>query len=257
MKYNISYICISHKGYCRSINQDNFICDGKYMEQAYLSEYKTEGVISNNMSLLGIFDGMGGEECGEVASYIAAKAATAYPENNKATENLISICKAANEEICSYADINNIEAMGTTAAMLMFSDKVIGICNIGDSKIYRYDGKELKQLSVDHVSVAAYGRKPPLYQNLGIPPSEMIIEPYVSSERYRSNYIYLLCSDGLTDMVDEAGIKEIIANNDIETAANSLLKKALDNGGKDNITIILCKIECKKQPLLKKLFKGE
>ena len=133
--------------------------------------------------------------------------------------------------------------MGTTAAMLVFADKEIALCNIGDSKIFRlYDGS-LEQISKDHVGVSAFGVKPPLSQNLGIPPSELVIAPYFARGAYNDGDVYLICSDGLTDMVSVEEITEVLVSKPIEEAITLLLDKALANGGKDNTTIILCKIE--------------
>ena len=96
---------------------------------------------------------------------------------------------------------------------------------------------------MDHIAVAAFGVKPPLSQNLGIPPDELVIDPYFARGSYNDGDIYLICSDGLTDMVSADGITEVLVSTPIEDAITKLLDKALANGGKDNTTIILCKIE--------------
>jgi protein phosphatase len=145
--------------------------------------------------------------------------------------------------------------MGTTAAILLFSEKKIILCNIGDSKVFRISNRRIKQLSVDHIAAAAYGVKPPLSQHLGIPPAEMIIEPYLAQGKYNNRDVYLICSDGLTDMVMEEKILQIISELPFDEASNKLLEQALRNGGKDNITIILCKIEQKRPKILKYLIR--
>ena len=96
---------------------------------------------------------------------------------------------------------------------------------------------------MDHVAVAAFGVKPPLSQNLGIPPNELVIDPYLARGSYNDGDTYLICSDGLTDMVSVEDITEVLNSNPIEDAISTLLDKALADGGKDNTTIILCKIE--------------
>ena len=133
--------------------------------------------------------------------------------------------------------------MGTTAAMLVFAEKEVVLCNIGDSKIFRLCDGTLEQISKDHVAVSAFGVKPPLSQNLGIPPNELVIDPYLARGPYNDGDIYLICSDGLTDMVSVDEITEVLVSKPIEEAITLLLDKALANGGKDNTTIILCKIE--------------
>ena len=145
--------------------------------------------------------------------------------------------------------------MGTTAALLVFGKTEIALCNIGDSKIFRFANDELEQISIDHYSVAAHGLKPPLSQNLGIPITEMIIDPHVAKGSYNDGDIYLLCSDGLTDMVTTDDMTQILINTRFEDTVNRLIERALENGGKDNITIIMCKVERVKRNLFYTLFR--
>lgn len=245
MRYSISYWCVSHIGNVRSVNQDNLVYNRSFLP--INKEKRSEPICgkeaAKDLFILGVFDGLGGEECGEVASYIAAKtAAEIKPKKNPALD-ILAYHSLANQKICDYAVKNSVSAMGTTAAMLTFTEKKIILSNVGDSRVYRFDGDELKQLSVDHVSVSAFGMKPPLSQNLGIPPTEMIIDPYLLELPYKDNDLYLICSDGLTDMVKNEEIAEILKNELPGDAIESLLSKALKAGGRDNITIILCKIK--------------
>lgn len=245
MHYKIHYSCLSHIGKVRSINQDNFICDGRYMGIADTPiEFPLCGTkTSKDISVFGIFDGMGGEECGEIAAYIASKIASTIEIGKEVTADLSQFCHKANAEICDYATLHEVSAMGTTAAMLVFAEKEVVLCNIGDSKIFRLCDGALEQISKDHVTVSAFGVKPPLSQNLGIPPNELIIAPYLARGAYNDDDVYLICSDGLTDMVSVEEIAEMLTSKPIEEAITLLLDKALANGGKDNTTIILCKIE--------------
>lgn len=245
MRYSIRYSCVSHIGNIRSINQDNFACDGRYMEtNGEDFEFPLCGIQSSQSpSVFGIFDGMGGEECGEIASYIAAKNAAAIKIGKDVIAALLQFCQKANTDICGYANENELSAMGTTAAMLAFTGNRVTLCNIGDSKIFRFCDGALEQISKDHVAVAAFGVKPPLSQNLGIPPTESVIDPYLAQGAYHDGDVYLICSDGLTDMVTTEEIAEVLEARPVEDGGMELLEKALSNGGRDNITIILCKIE--------------
>ncbi len=247
MRYNISYSCISHIGKIRSINQDNFICEGRYLadgkEDIRFPLYGN--VTSASPVLFGIFDGMGGEECGEIASFIAAKTAASQTLTKNGVSDMSLFCKNANAAICDYTEKNRLSSMGTTAAMLLFNKKDIILCNIGDSKIIRFSGAEAQQISKDHVAVSAFGTKPPLSQNLGIPEDEMTIEPYISKGAYKPGDKYLICSDGLTDMVFPEDIRNIVNSYNINDACKELLKNALQNGGKDNVTIMLFEIQKK------------
>ena len=246
MRYKIRYSCLSHIGNTRSINQDNFICDGRYMDMGDMPiEFPLCGTKkSEDISVFGIFDGMGGEECGEIASYIASKAASDIEIGKDVIADLSKFCHKANDDICDYATMHEISTMGTTAAMLVFAEEEVVLCNIGDSKIFRLCNGTLEQISMDHVTVAAFGVKPPLSQNLGIPSNELVIDPYFARGSYNDGDVYLICSDGLTDMVANEEISKVLTSTGVlNKAIEILLEKALTNGGRDNITIVLCKIE--------------
>ncbi len=245
MQYSILYSCISHIGNVRKINQDNFICNGQYMDDDNL-EFPITGCIKSKLPMLfGVFDGMGGEECGEIASLIATKSASTLPITKDGVSYLSELCKHANDEICKYAEDNCISAMGTTAALLFFYKDKITLCNIGDSKVFRLADDDFEQISKDHVTVSAFGKKPPLSQNLGIPPNLLVIEPYFSLGGCKNGDKYLICSDGLTDMLSTDEIKTVLKEYESKKATSVLVDKALENGGKDNITVIL--IELQKQ----------
>lgn len=244
MRFKVRYSCTSHIGKCRKINQDNYLCGGKFAELDDKRTYPLTGSFSvSTGELLGVFDGMGGEMCGEQAAYIAAKEAAQTQITSSPAETLYEFCKKANDLICNYADENQIVSMGTTAAIIAFDRNEITLCNIGDSKILRFSDGTLKQISKDHLAESVYGVKPQLFQNLGIPTSEMIIEPYFACGKYHEGDIYLICSDGLTDMLTNEAIAEILRENSFDEVSRLLLEKALENGGKDNITFILCIIE--------------
>jgi len=260
MKYNICYAIACNIGKVRSINQDNFWCVGKYLEATNngLESIENGEVSFKDYPAFAVFDGMGGEQYGEIAAHIAAE--TFNSLRNKASPPdikgfLIDTCKQMNNSITAYANEKSIECIGTTAAIVMCGDKEIYICNIGDSKIYQYQNKNLSQISKDHVIDIFNDRKPPLSQFLGIPEIEFIIEPYIAHGIYNDGDCYLICSDGLTDMLTEEDIKNILSNNkDIKTCVNILLDDALLKGGIDNITIILCKIQKRRKSIFRKLF---
>lgn len=245
MQYDVSYWCSSNIGKIRSVNQDNFVCNRYLMAGGGygLEKPMTGRKHIRETSLFGVFDGMGGEECGEVASYIAARDAAVWTSRKNALQDLAQLCQQINSDICAYTEANDIGSMGTTAAMLAFTKKNIALCNIGDSKIFRLHNGQMKQISTDHVSIAAFGMKPPLLQNLGIPPTELIIDPYLAQGPYCVGDVYLLCSDGLTDMVDNERIAGLLASLPLAQAGQTLLDAALSRGGKDNITILLCRVE--------------
>jgi len=245
MEYRISYSCVSHVGRRRRMNQDNFLCAGKYArpEPTGGVQRPINGEVdSSQNALFGVFDGMGGEERGEMASYLAAKAAFDTVRTENPRQVLENVCQQASFNICSFVKQNDLGTCGTTAVMVLTNPGGISFCNIGDSKLFRLTEGQLLQLSADDLSIAPFGEKPPLSQYLGIPPEELTICPHYGKQPYKAGDKYLLCSDGLTDMVPQKQIAQILAEQAPEMSAQQLLQQALDNGGKDNVTLIVLEV---------------
>lgn len=255
----ISASVISHPGNCREKNEDNFCFNGKKrIGSTTLRPIRFYGKVLSPI-LMGIFDGMGGMKAGERASCIAADVACSAIEEIDNTSDLcafqINICKRANEVTCN--EMLNIikQRIGTTASMLCFNDKRYYLCNIGDSPIYLFRDNELTPIFHEHTEKENYLRihganailpkkKFKLTQNIGIFPEEMEIEPYVVSDEVKSKDRFLISSDGLTDMVDEKEITDILCKRlSPSKTVKKLLQQALDNGGKDNTTIICIDIK--------------
>ena len=246
MKYEIRYSCTSHVGKLRDMNQDNFICDGLFMDEENRTlKFPVSGTYDKDHPVIfGVFDGMGGAECGEVASLIAAGKAAQVTIEDDPLRPLLDLIRTANQDICEYVNSNDLKLMGTTAAMVIFTNEEAMICNVGDSKIFRFRGQELKQISEDHVGIPHNGKKPPLSQCLGMPDGRTVI-PHIEREDLEEGTTYLICSDGLTDMVTIGEITDLIQTTDFSRLCMLLQEKALEHGGRDNITIVLCRVEKK------------
>lgn len=250
MKFSIEYALCCNKGKLRRKNQDNFFCEGDFLpvENNGFEGIKSGKITSDGKNVLAVFDGMGGEQMGEYASYIAASALKELTEGRITPDEMTleEYCLEINRRICTFAKENGIRSMGTTGCLISFSEDHISLCNIGDSKIYYcYDNKMI-QRSYDHVIKMGSG-KAPLTQFLGIPEEEFRIQPHKDAERYRTGDVYLICSDGLTDMVEPESIRSVlISGRSIEECVQTLLMMALEGGGRDNITILLCRVKGRK-----------
>ena len=248
MNYRIEYAVLCCKGLVRKENQDNFWCLGKFLESENngLTEPIAGKTESKAFPAFAVFDGIGGGDQGEVAAFIAASRFDAdYSESPKdnTKQFLLDTCSNMNKAICRLAEERYLRSSGSTAAILMFGRKNIYVCNIGDSRVYQFSENELTQVSHDHSEIGIYGRKPPLTQHLGIPEIEFLIEPYLSKGKYENKDRYLICSDGLSDMVSDDEIAEMLSENgSVLECAQRLMAKAIESGGKDNITLILCEI---------------
>ncbi len=136
--------------------------------------------------------------------------------------------------------------METTAAVLLFVPDEVYACNLGDSRIYRYRENEFLQISVDDVEHLPEGvrRKAGLTQFLGISEEEMSIEPHISKWEVKSGDVFLICSDGLTDMVANLDICMMLRQHvSVRQSVRHLISQALHNGGRDNTTVIVIKVE--------------
>lgn len=246
-RIRFAYFC--HKGLVRKINQDNFLVNESNLKADEKDFQKIKkGICSAENALFAVFDGMGGEQCGEMASLIASdsfKKLTKQKKDeplDKSNEVWIRECIASTgRDINAYMDENGILSMGTTMASIFTDSSEVLMANIGDSRVYRVSDETLEQISKDHVAIAPEGRKAPLYQFLGIRDGYEL-EPHIVKEPFLKGARYLLCSDGLTDCVAEIEIEKVINENSVEKACRMLSDAALENGGRDNITVILIEL---------------
>ena len=224
--------CGCNTGKIRKNNEDNFYFDGRCLERVNdgLNDVISSSQLLANNTCMAVFDGMGGERFGEYASYLAAE---------KLKQLLDETVVKAQEEL-------RTQHMGATMAGLWFFNRKAYICNLGDSRVYRLRGGVLKQLSVDHVEKRPLkpGRKAPLTQHLGAGSEEIRVEPSIAISGINFGDKYLLCTDGLTDMLADTEILEIMEHNATpHSIVRSLIRNAMEQGGRDNITVIVCSLD--------------
>ncbi|HKN93790.1 MAG TPA: Stp1/IreP family PP2C-type Ser/Thr phosphatase [Thermoleophilaceae bacterium] len=203
-----------------------------------------------------VADGMGGARSGEVASQIAVdEFSEQQAEDGSPEDRLAAIARAANRKIYELAQSNESHAgMGTTLTAAMVGENAISLGHVGDSRAYRFRDDKLERLTQDHSLVEELmrmGRLSP--EDAEVDPRRSIItralgpEPTVEVETCtypaKDGDVYLLCSDGLTGMVSEERMAEILrARSSLRQAADELVKAANAGGGKDNITVVLFKL---------------
>lgn len=242
--YTIEYGCGCTVGKIRRNNEDNFYCDNQLrlepdsMEDVFLSGK----VKSSDNELFAVFDGMGGEACGEIASFVAAHTCKVFCENKgEYQEYLYELANLINERVLEETEARSLVLMGATAAMVQFYKDEIYILNAGDSRIYKLSKGELNQISQDHVA-HGYQSKAPLTKFIGIP-DKGGLRPYIARGAYKTGDMFILCTDGVYDMVGDEKLTELLsAKKPLVDITKDILKTAVDNGGIDNATIILCKI---------------
>ena len=251
---------INNKGRVRGNNEDSFYFNGIFMPRnrmdhgaLVVKEFRDE------IQLYAVCDGMGGTDSGEDASFCAVNGLAGRRQEhrklldaNELKHTLREISDQVYEEACQRG-----QKSGTTIAMMLLQGQQVVFANVGDSRIYRFRNRTLTQISMDHSKVQRMismglltpeqARKDPsrhvITQYLGMSP-EVRVSPYIVTDQpLQKGDIYLLCSDGLTDMVEDTQIEAILQKEKkLSDAVKALFEEAMKNGGRDNTTIILVHI---------------
>jgi serine/threonine protein phosphatase PrpC len=208
--------------------------------------------------LFAVADGMGGAQAGEVASQLAAESLRERERGNlSAPEQVAELIQAANRRVYAYSSENAAaRGMGTTMTIALAEAGAVVIGHVGDSRAYLLREDRLEQLTTDHSLVAELvrsGRLSPeeaethpqrsvITRALGTDPE---VEVDILSLRTKDRDLLLLCSDGLSSMVDDDEIRRVLveARDDLAEAAGRLVEAANKAGGEDNITVVLFELE--------------
>ena len=252
----VTIVAKSDIGNYRGNNEDNLLFLDRVLP---LDHIGTEGLLKASASVsmplfLAAFDGMGGEANGEVASYAAAKDLlnwiSEHPHLGKMTDvSLLDACVSMNDAVCNATKQYKSARMGTTIAMVVLTKEKLLCCNVGDSKVFSWKSGTLTQVSIDHNNedmlkqLGIQEKKPQLTQYIGVPPNVFEIQPSIRAVPYNVIKRFLICSDGLTDMVSIEDITDIMSGTDIGDVCNNLVDAANDAGGHDNITVIVGEIQ--------------
>ena len=254
----------------RENNEDNFYLNGTYKRVPDELRYEKSDLIYKR-GIFAVCDGMGGEEYGEKASLFAVETLKEYQEK-EFSFYIQEYIENANQKICDFMEENNGVRSGTTLALLYIENHHAVSYNVGDSRVYLFRNGTLTQLSEDHTGAARmikmgvltkeqakkHRDRNLLTQYLGIFPEELIIQAHKSEViELLPNDIFLLCSDGLTDMLEDDEIATILEKEkSVAEYAIALKEAALANGGKDNVTVGIIKNMEKPKGILEKFFQS-
>ncbi len=224
-------------------------------------------VTRSDLGLAVLADGMGGHQAGEVASRMAVDAIAEFfssqkrpASGQKAADKSKAIAEAiqkANAAIYEAAQTRpEYKGMGSTVVVAMFAGDRLCIGHVGDSRLYRFRGDALEQLTKDHSVVQELVNrglftpeearqsiaKNLVTRALGV---DQTIEADTAATTVQPDDLYLLCSDGLTDVVSDEQIAEILrhAGRDLDAAARGMIDRANEQGGPDNVSVILAGID--------------
>ena len=245
----VKFVARSEIGHARENNEDKFD----------FYEPDEEPLLAARGSVYLVCDGMGGHNAGQIASELAAKQFlhAYYHLGGTAQEAARHAILQAHHYIAEMASkVPSRYGMGTTLTALIFKQDEGILAHVGDSRCYRLREGVFEQLSRDHTLVARLveqGIIPPeqaryhpqrnvIRQAVGVADPSEPLEPDIETFALQAGDLYLLCSDGLTDMVDDAEIEAILRDEPPTRAAWRLVDRALANGGRDNVTVVLVQI---------------
>lgn len=249
----------THVGNVRSNNEDNFYINGYYKENSHENIKAAEDDAERTFYTYAVCDGMGGESFGEIASLKALETLPEYDEIGL-EEQMEEYVQDANGRICQEIQESG-KRLGTTLALLSIAQGTATICNLGDSRIYQVRKGRLRQLTKDHTQVQQMvdagvmdreqaresKKRHVLTQHIGIFPDEFILSPYIVTDlRVEPGDVFLLCSDGLTDMLEDEEILACVTayqDEQPKVIVTKLVLKALEKGGRDNVTVIIVKAD--------------
>lgn len=258
MKYNL-YVS-TDVGKVREKNEDNFLVN-KVVRELEQDRVNIRGLAKEGPIVCAVFDGMGGEALGEVASKICADEAVSLyaqaKENGQLKASDIDIyVQKANDRIVEMIEKSRAKRGGSTLAMIYIDDGVAYAYSLGDSRIYLYRNRELIRISEDH-TLAMKKYKANIYtkeEAENSPDSHKLTSflgvdvegQGLKAERYSSfkldeNDRLMICSDGLYDMCDENEILQLLSK-ESPTISYELVKAALVNGGIDNVTCLVIEL---------------
>lgn len=258
---NIHYeaACGSNQGRIRNNNEDNLFFGGLTLPEKHGSTETMDGQFIVPLGGKGcrgfsvaVFDGMGGEADGEIASFTAANVyrncLKEASESDSMEVFLATAVQKMSDEVAALAR-KNYSGMGTTAVALCFLEDCYYLCNVGDSRAFLLREGGLSQISVDHTDILTLQRlgiterKPSLSQYIGMYYEDVVIEPYIAQGQVLDGDQFLICSDGLTDMVEQDAIEHIMRKSDTaHDCAERLISAALEHGGRDNVTVTVVRI---------------
>ena len=246
MTLHVEAAGITHKGTVRENNED-CIAIGYWTSQETMESARPFQHELDLPFVCVIADGMGGHNDGERASLLVAKSlARRLPAFGP--DKIAASVRAVNAEL--YAHVGEhpeLAGMGSTAVGLAVHGASLAIFNVGDSRAYKIVNSGLAQLSVDDAFVqnwkpgSTFARSSMLTQCFGGRPTFTDIEPHVHVEPCVPGNTYLLCCDGLYETLPEEQIVALIGA-DLQGSAEALLRAALDQRAKDNVTIALVRV---------------
>ena len=237
---------ITHRGFTREFNEDNFCFLGTNLEEWHSSMPSpiTGKLEEDEAFVVGVFDGLGGERFGAKASYMVSKLFAEREISN--LESFEQAFQDANKMI-RLEKATRKASIGTTATVLFYDGARLYLGYAGDTRAFVLRDLQLTRLSKDHTnrdllnSMGLSNAQISMTKYIGVGRGKQAFKPTIRELDIKKNDILLLASDGLTDELEETDMAELLELAcPIEKKVALLCEQALTNGGRDNITVVAC-----------------
>lgn len=232
---SVRVLAVSHPGCVRPRNEDRIGIGERQVSTSGSSSDMFESVLplSNEPLPLLLCDGMGGQDGGDLASGLAIEELSVRLRKAHDAAEIVAAIREVNVKIVRRGSDSGQVRMGTTVAGLSVSLQRSFWFNVGDSRVYRYRNRFLRQLSTDDV-----GRDRGLTQSLGGTTDVVEVEPHLGEEPNTAGWSYLLCSDGITNVLEFGEIEESMSL-EPKRAVAVMFERAISVGAPDNISLLL------------------
>jgi PPM family protein phosphatase len=236
----VAVAALSHDGLVRDHNEDSVVV-GPWTTCAAVTPTPATLVFSTDTPVVvAVADGLGGHPAGDVASTLVVQQLARlgpYLGDEQAVRVAVDACNRAVYEEAERDPAHG--GMGTTVAGLVAAEDTLIVFNVGDSRVYAVDDAMLTRLSVDDSPPLAPGQTHTVIvtQTIGGTAAERSIEPHLTSREPAVGDRYLICTDGLSDVVDEPKLGAALSGRGGGEAAYELWRAAMEAGGPDNITV--------------------
>ena len=254
----------------RKNNEDNFYVNGRYMEREQMnSGGQYRALVTDELQMYAVCDGMGGAEFGEEASLKAVKRLKEYqniceqPDNSRYLEKMIDKVSGEIDQISLDKGMES-GSCGSTIALLIMRNDSFRTVHVGDSRVYRLQGGHLNRMTRDDSEVQdmvdrgeitldeawKHPRKNVITRHLGMPTGGTVLIPTISQrQKLKAGDRFMICSDGVSDQLHDTAIRDILtrgmpAKDVAEMIVRTALKDADDVGlNSDNITCIVLDVK--------------